>query len=60
MAVQLKNRIEADLGIIVPLIQFLGPSVGELIPSIIEELKKKSPGPESRNARVDLWEEGVL
>ena len=61
MAVQLKNRIEADLGIVVPLIQFLqGPSVGELVPSICEELEMNSATPRSQSVRSDVWEEGSV
>ena len=35
MAVQLKNRIETDLGVVVPMIEFLqGPSVEQLVSSV--------------------------
>ena len=61
MAVQLKNRIEADLGIVVPLIQFLqGLSVGELVPSICEELEMNLVTPRSESVRSDVWEEGTV
>jgi acyl transferase domain-containing protein/acyl carrier protein len=61
MAVQLKNKIEADFGIIIPLIRFLhGPSVGELVPSICEELETNSIVQRSQNDGSVVWEEGSV
>jgi len=61
MAVQLKNKIEADLGIIIPLIRFLhGPSVGELVPSICEGLETNSIVQGSQSDESVVWEEGSV
>jgi acyl carrier protein len=39
MAVQLKNRLEADLGVAVPIAYFLqGPSVAQLARQVLEQL----------------------
>jgi acyl transferase domain-containing protein len=61
MAVQLRNCIELDLGVSVPMIKFLqGPSVEEVAPSILSELAQ----PLSQTSSVDQletkWEEGSL
>jgi acyl transferase domain-containing protein/acyl carrier protein len=59
MAVQLKNRIEADLGVIVPMTRFLhGPSVDELVPSVLAAAA--SGAPVEATAVADAWEEGSL
>jgi acyl transferase domain-containing protein/acyl carrier protein len=61
MAVQLKNKIEADLGIIIPLIRFLhGPSVGELVPSICEGLETNSIVQGNQSDDSVVWEEGSV
>jgi acyl transferase domain-containing protein len=59
MAVQLKNRIESDLGVIVPMIQFLqGPSVDQLA-QIVGEAAPAVVGPRTEALAVP-WEEGSL
>ena len=62
MAVQLKNRIEADLGAVIPMIQFLqGKSVGELLPSVIEAVQTGPLAAASGEGPVaEHWEEGTL
>ena len=45
MAVELKNRVEAELGLVVPMVQFLqGPSVAELSALLLERLHQQ-PAP---------------
>ena len=40
MAIELKNRVEADLGIVMPIVQFLqGPSVAQLTALLLHELE---------------------
>jgi acyl carrier protein len=62
MAVQLKNRIEADLGLAIAMIQFLqGLSVEELVPILASAVGEAS----SASARIvtaseEPWEEGTL
>lgn len=62
MAVQLKNRIESDLGIVVPMIQFLqGPSVEELTETVLAGLASGGAGGEApRQELAEAWEEGSL
>jgi myxalamid-type polyketide synthase MxaE and MxaD len=62
MAVQLKNRIETDLGLVVPLILFLqGPSTDLLAPAVLEAFEKEAPSsPQPSGAAGDRWEEGSL
>ena len=46
MAIELKNRIEADLGVTVPMVKFLeGPSVRALAQFVAEQLVPVRPGP---------------
>jgi acyl carrier protein len=60
MAVQLKNRIETDLGIVVPMIDFLqGPSVEQLVPSVCAAVQSSSPPIQEAGDAV-VWEEGSL
>ena len=66
MAVQLKNRIEADLGLVIPMIQFLqGPSVEQLVPTLLEaadgSMAGAGPGPiATADAGEEVWEVGSL
>jgi acyl carrier protein len=59
MAVQLKNRIETDLSVLVPMVQFIqGPSVDQLAPvvlALVTAAAHKAGGPEPAS-----WEEGSL
>jgi acyl carrier protein len=59
MAVQLKNQIEADFGVVLPMIQLLqGPSVEGLAPSILALL---GDGPAAqRPDDDDSWEAGSI
>ena len=64
MAVQLKNRVEADLGLVIPLIEFLqGPSVQQLVPVLLRvagtagSVATASP---LAAAGEELWEVGSL
>jgi acyl transferase domain-containing protein/acyl carrier protein len=64
MAVQLKNGIETDLGVSVPMIQFLqGPSIEEVVPSILGAIIAFDPPSMSKisieESQVE-WEEGSL
>jgi acyl carrier protein len=44
MAIELKNRIEADLGVTVPMVKFLeGPSVRVLATFVVEQIHTKRP-----------------
>ncbi len=59
MAVQLKNRIDADLGVVIPMAQFVrGPTVTE-IAAEIGELVLRQIGPE-RDRDTRPYEEGLL
>jgi acyl carrier protein len=62
MAVQLKNRIEADLGLVVAMIQFLqGLSVEELVPALAGAVGGASSAPvRAFTAGEEPWEEGSL
>ncbi len=64
MAVQLKNRIEADLGLVIPMIQFLqGPSVEQLIPVLLEAAGSTVPGAgpiATGDVAEEMWEVGSL
>lgn len=61
MAVELKNRIEADLAVVIPMVQLLeGPSVNQLAQDVFEKLSATSAGPESASERTSKWEEGEL
>jgi acyl transferase domain-containing protein/acyl carrier protein len=57
MAVQLKNRVESDLGVVIPMVQFLqGPSVDQLTPAVGGALATAGP----QAAVLEQWEEGSL
>jgi NAD(P)-dependent dehydrogenase (short-subunit alcohol dehydrogenase family)/acyl carrier protein len=61
MAVQIKNRIEADLGVVVPMIQFLqGPSLNELSPVILEAFQVRDVRAPAPRRDEEAWEEGSL
>jgi acyl transferase domain-containing protein len=62
MAVQLKNRIEADTGAIVPMIQFLqGPSVEQLVCQVLEAAEALEGNLEVVTGdAIETWEEGSL
>jgi acyl transferase domain-containing protein len=65
MAVQLKNRIESDLGAVVPMIQFLqGPSVEQLVSSVLDAVESRPvDAPAEAEAAAQMagaWEEGSL
>jgi acyl carrier protein len=62
MAVQLKNGIEAELGIVVPMIRLLqGPSVDELVPLLQDALGAlPAPAPAATTGATVDWEEGTL
>ncbi|MBI4587208.1 MAG: polyketide synthase dehydratase domain-containing protein, partial [Candidatus Rokubacteria bacterium] len=56
MAVQVKNRVETDLGVIVPVVSFLaGRSAAELAGQVLEQLT--APVPPSPAARLENAEE---
>jgi len=59
MAVELKNRIETDLGVVTPMVQILqGPSVVELSAFLLDHV-----GGELQTAEAEItqdWEEGEL
>jgi phthiocerol/phenolphthiocerol synthesis type-I polyketide synthase D len=60
MAVQLKNQIEADLGVVVPMMRFLdGPSVNQLAEVVLRACDG-SPNEAPTNASSEGWEEGSL
>jgi myxalamid-type polyketide synthase MxaE and MxaD len=65
MAVELRNRIERDIGVVIPVVEFLqGPSVVQLRDSIhkriitANEIVHKETTPEA--ARESQWEDGCL
>jgi len=64
MAVQLKNRVEAGLGLVIPLIEFLqGPSVAELVPVLLGAAAENAGNPgtlATTEAEEDTWEVGSL
>jgi acyl transferase domain-containing protein/acyl carrier protein len=61
MAVQLKNRIEADIGAIVPMTQFLqGPSVQQLVYPVLEAAEAMDGAPAIAAGAGEAWEEGFL
>ena len=61
MAVQLKNRIEADLGAVLPMIQFLqGPSVEQLLPPLLAAAAAGPAIAVAAAASADSWEAGSL
>ena len=58
MAIELKNRIEVDLGVTVPMVKFLeGPSVrdlaGHVAEALLGQLADKPAGPATTDARLD-------
>jgi hypothetical protein len=64
MAIELKNRMESDLGIIVPLVRLLdGPSATELTQLLVDRLDETTQygvdeAAEDEASRV--WEEGEI
>jgi myxalamid-type polyketide synthase MxaE and MxaD len=61
MAVQLKSRIEADLGASLPIIRFLhGPSVQELTTIVLEAAPPDSPWMQCQAEEDIGWEDGTL
>jgi acyl transferase domain-containing protein len=61
MAVQLKNRIEADIGAIVPMVQFLrGQSVAQLVSPVLEAAEALEGAPAVATGASETWEEGSL
>jgi len=61
MAVQLKNRIEADTGAVVPMIQFLqGLSVEQLVVPVLEAVEAMGAVAVTAGAPAEVWEEGTL
>jgi hypothetical protein len=63
MAVELKNRIEKNVGVVIPMVQLLqGPSIKELAGSVLAHLAD-SPGGDMAQAQAQAaedWEEGEL
>jgi phthiocerol/phenolphthiocerol synthesis type-I polyketide synthase D len=60
MSVQLKSRIETDLGAVLPIIQFLrGPSVEELTLAVLEITQGNEPAAANADKEVS-WELGTL
>jgi hypothetical protein len=56
MAVQLKNRLESQLMVSVPMVQLLqGPSVDQLAAAVLDLLPQAAP-----SSLAQDWEEGVL
>ncbi|HSL81558.1 MAG TPA: SDR family NAD(P)-dependent oxidoreductase, partial [Thermoanaerobaculia bacterium] len=54
MAVELKNRIQADFGVTVPMVKFLqGVNIEDLTGEVIEALSPPDGGPEALLARID-------
>ncbi len=61
MAVQLKTRIEAELGVTLAMIQFLkGPSVDELVPSLVAAVAALAVAGGAPSKHPESWEEGSL
>nr|WP_294524331.1 type I polyketide synthase [uncultured Rhodopila sp.] len=60
MAVQLKSRLEAELGAVLPIIEFLrGPSVEELTLAVLEATEGKEQPAVNADKEV-VWELGTL
>jgi acyl transferase domain-containing protein len=62
MAVQLKNQVEADLGVVVPMIRLLdAPKLNQLLPLVLEAMAGVAPSlPAGAVASGDAWEEGSI
>jgi acyl carrier protein len=62
MAVQLKNQIEKDLRVVVPMIRFLdGPSLSELVPSVLKAMSSEPVElPVASSSPGEPWEEGSI
>jgi NAD(P)-dependent dehydrogenase (short-subunit alcohol dehydrogenase family) len=64
MAVQLKTRVEADLGVSLPMMSMLGgPSVEELTETVLAAMAATSPRPVlevANSEETGEWEEGIL
>jgi acyl carrier protein len=67
MAIELRNRIQTDLGVVLPVIQLLqGPSVIQLVTFLLEQLPAAgsavaptAPRPDSRDARDEVMREDL-
>ena len=60
MAVQLRSRIQADLGVVLPIIEFLrGATVSELATAILEATERNEQ-PAARADKELAWEVGTL
>jgi acyl transferase domain-containing protein/NADPH:quinone reductase-like Zn-dependent oxidoreductase/acyl carrier protein len=60
MAVQFKNRVEAELGLELPLVQLLqGPTVSQLTQEVAKRLGGSGASPTTSDAEM-AWEEGSL
>jgi hypothetical protein len=71
MAVELRNRIDTDLGLELPMIQFLeGHNIDELTHILLHKFDQLQPAPEidagdnnadpAKTAVAEEWEEGEL
>jgi phthiocerol/phenolphthiocerol synthesis type-I polyketide synthase D len=61
MAVQLKNRIETDLKVVVQMVQFLqGPSVDQLTGVVLDAVRAAGPDVAVKSAPTTGFEEGSL
>jgi acyl carrier protein len=62
MAFQLKSRIEADLGAVLPIIQFLhGPSVEALSLAVLDAVQRgEQPMAAAEEEEEEVWEGGTL
>ncbi|HLS56235.1 MAG TPA: type I polyketide synthase [Zeimonas sp.] len=61
MAVQLKNSVEADLGVVLPMIQFLqGPSIDQLTATVLEAFVAAPGEHVAPEAGEEVWEEGSI
>ncbi|MBL8166328.1 MAG: SDR family NAD(P)-dependent oxidoreductase, partial [Anaerolineae bacterium] len=61
MAVELKNRIETHLRVVVPMAQLLqGPSVDQLASIVLEQLAALDTSAVAAESADDRWEEGEL
>lgn len=61
MAVELKNRIEMDMGVVVPMVQLIeGPSVSQLAQIVFDKLSQITVGTQEQISKPISWEEGEL
>jgi hypothetical protein len=60
MAVQLRSRVETDLGVVLPIIEFLrGASVDELASAVLEATQRNDQPRANADNEVS-WELGTL